>query len=166
MLEGEAEVQSGLDSIRETLKQTADYTLASSEHVVRADTQAHDVAKMAQKELSRLRRITNDLEIGVEYILIGNPIAELLQPGRRGQKQDREAAGLFLQELVEVVDKGAITLLSVSLVYAIPPYGQLTMTCVTEHDVLPTMCLKYKNLRRASGKGFVSLPLQSCVSSC
>lgn len=110
------EVLSGLTSAQRSLQETADYTVASSQSLKSADELSIIVAEQAHREISRLRRINNEMEMGLKYLAYGwtEPSWKYLQPGLKGYKEDRIMAGEFLKELVRVVDMTAQTLLVVS----------------------------------------------------
>lgn len=110
------ETLSGLTSAQSSLKETAAHTLSSSRSLKSADELSIIVSEQAHREMSRLRRINNEAEMGLKYLAYGwtEPSWKWIQPGLKGKKEDRKGAGEFLKELVRVVDETAQTLLVVS----------------------------------------------------
>lgn len=116
------EILFGLSSAQRSLQDTADYTVSGSQALQFANQLSLVVAEQAHREISRLRRINNELEIGLKYLAYGwtEPSWKYLQPGLKGMKDDRILTGEFLKELIRVVDLAAQTLLVVSIHYPGP----------------------------------------------
>ncbi|KAG8907831.1 hypothetical protein FRB99_002004 [Tulasnella sp. 403] len=107
----------GISSAQRSLEQTAKHTSDSSEALKSAATLASKIADRAHSEISRLRRITNEEEMGLKYLAYGltRPTWKYLQPGLLGMIDDRRMAGEFLKEVIKVVDEGTGVLLANTL---------------------------------------------------
>ncbi|KAG8994039.1 hypothetical protein FRB93_001709 [Tulasnella sp. JGI-2019a] len=109
-----ARLRDTMSSVHESLQATSDYTLRTSSAVETAEEVASKVAVQIHHEISRLRRLRHESEMGLEYVAWGW-LADAVQPGKRGMKGDGEKAAKFLAQALRVVDEGAIVLLSNSM---------------------------------------------------
>lgn len=110
------ELRFDLSSAQRRLQQTAEYTKASSQSLEYAEELSTIVAGQTHREISRLQRITNELETGLQYLVYRwmEPTWRYTQPGLKREKADRLMAAEVLEELVRIIDMTAQVLILVS----------------------------------------------------
>ncbi|KIO25712.1 hypothetical protein M407DRAFT_8268 [Tulasnella calospora MUT 4182] len=102
-----ANVSSAFSPAHDDIAAARSFILTSAQAVVKAQELAKLVQKQAHSEIGRLRDIQNNEESGLAYLAYGwtEPSWKYLQPGWVGKKRRREAAALFLRELIKLIDK-------------------------------------------------------------
>lgn len=158
----QARLRDTMSDTSEALQATSDFTLKTSDAVRSSEDIAAKVAAQIHHEISRLRHMQFQSEMGIEYVAWGwmGDAWTNIQPGKRGMKYDRERAAEFLKEVLRVVDEGTVVSLSVSDELPATRCSSRTLTISpgflhAELHVSSTMRDKYSRLPGSSTEGIV-----------